>query len=94
MTPARANPCGGDGARVGDAIAKVGAMVDAGDDEIGGEAVDQPEPGQPHAVDGRAIGGITDGAVGEGAFGSQHRGRVGLVSEPLAIESGPDQLRR
>ena len=33
----------GDGARVGDVVAEVGAVVDAGDDQVGGEAVDQPE---------------------------------------------------
>ena len=34
---------GGDRARVGDVVAEVGAVVDAGDDQVGLEVVDQPE---------------------------------------------------
>ena len=56
---------GGDGARVGDVVAEVGAVVDAGDDQVGGEAVDQPQRGEAHAVDGRAVGRVADGAVAE-----------------------------
>ena len=34
---------GRDRARVGDVVAEVGAVVDAGDDQVGLEALDQPE---------------------------------------------------
>jgi hypothetical protein len=38
-------------------------VVDARDDEVGVEALDQAELAQPHAVDGGAVGGETAGAV-------------------------------
>ena len=56
---------GGDGARVGDVVAEVGAVVDAGDDHVGLEVLDQAERGEPHAVHRRAVAGVADGAVVE-----------------------------
>ena len=56
---------GGDRARVGDVVAQVGAVVDAGDDQVGLEALDQPERGEPHAVHRRAVAGVAHGAVVE-----------------------------
>ena len=40
-------------------------MVDPGDDQLGLEAVDQPEAREPHAVDRRAVGRVADGPVAE-----------------------------
>ena len=54
-----------DRARVGDVVAEVGAVVDAGDDQVGLEALDQPERGEAHAVDRRAVGRVADRAVAE-----------------------------
>ena len=51
----------GDRPRVGDVVAEVGAVVDARDDDVGLEALDQPELGQAHAVHRRAVGGVADG---------------------------------
>jgi len=62
-----------DGARVGDVIAEVGAVVDAGDDQVGGEALDQAEAGEAHAVHGRAVGRVADAAVGERRLGDPQR---------------------
>ena len=45
-----------DGAGVGDVVAEVEPVVDAGDDELRLEVLDQPELREPHAVDGRAVG--------------------------------------
>ena len=45
----------GDRAGVGDVVAQVGAVVDAGDDQVGLEALDQPQRGEAHAVDRRAV---------------------------------------
>ena len=53
------------GAGVGDVVAEVGAVVDAGDDQVGGEALDQAEARQAHAVHRRAVGGVAAAAVGE-----------------------------
>ena len=52
-------------ARVGDVVAEVRAVVDAGDDELGLEALDQPQPGQAHAVDRGSVGGEADSSVGK-----------------------------
>ena len=56
---------GGDRARVGDVVAEVGAVVDAGDDQVGLEAVDQPERREADAVDRRAVGRVADRPVAE-----------------------------
>ena len=56
---------GGHRARVGDVVAEVRAVVDAGDDQLGLE-LDQPERGEAHAVHRRAVGGVADGAVARG----------------------------
>ena len=73
---------GGDGARVGDVVAEVGAVVDAGDDQLGLEALDQPERREADAVDRRAVGRVADRAVAEvdlldpqRAAGRDRRGR-------------------
>jgi hypothetical protein len=52
-----------DRARVRDVVAEVRAVVDAGHDEVGLEALDQPERGEAHAVDRRAVGRVADRAV-------------------------------
>ena len=52
-------------AGVGDVVAEVRPVVDAGDDQVGREAVDQPERGEPDAVDRRAVGRVADRAVAE-----------------------------
>ena len=54
---------GRDGARVGDVVAEVRAVVDARDDQVGPEALDQAERREAHAVDGRAVGREADRAV-------------------------------
>ncbi len=56
----------GDGPRVGDVVAEVGAVVDAGHDDVGREALRNPEARQAHAVHGGAVGRVPHGAVGEG----------------------------
>ena len=48
-------------------------MVDPRDDEVGLEALDQPEVGEPHAVDRRAVGGVADAAVLERHLGDPQR---------------------
>ena len=53
----------GDGARVGDVVAEVRAVVDAGDDDVGLEALDEPELREPDAVDRRAVGRVARRAV-------------------------------
>jgi hypothetical protein len=40
-------------------------VVDAGDDQVGREAVDQAERGEADAVDGRAVGRVADRPVAE-----------------------------
>ena len=62
-----------DRARVGDVVAEIGAVVDPRDDYIGGEAVDQTEPRQAHAVDRRAVGRIAAGPVLERHLGHPQR---------------------
>ena len=52
-------------AGVGDVVAEVGPVVDAGDDQVGREAVDQPERGEADAVDRRAVGREADRPVAE-----------------------------
>ena len=54
----------GDGARVGDVVAEVGAVVDPGDDQVG-PAAEQPQLGEADAVDRRAVGGKAAVAVAE-----------------------------
>ena len=54
----------GDGARVGDVVAEVGAVVDPGDDQVGA-AADQAELGEADAVDRGAVGRVADVAVAE-----------------------------
>jgi hypothetical protein len=49
---------GRDRAAVRDVVAEVRAVVDAGDDEIGLEALDQAELGEADAVDGGAVGRV------------------------------------
>jgi hypothetical protein len=56
---------GGHRARIGDVVAEVGAVVDPGDDRLGGEALDEAELGQAHAVHRRAVGGVAVRAVVE-----------------------------
>ncbi len=58
---------------VGDVVAEVGAVVDAGDDQVGLEAVDQPERGEPDAVDRRAVAGVAARAVLEADLGDPQR---------------------
>jgi hypothetical protein len=55
---------GRDGAGVGDVVAQVRAVVDAGHDQLGLE-VDQAEGREAHAVDRRAVGGEAAGSVAE-----------------------------
>ena len=64
---------GRDGARVGDVVAQVGAVVDAGHDEVGLEVADQAEVGEPHAVDRGAVARVADGAVVERHLGHPQR---------------------
>src|SRR4051794_23283197 len=52
------------GARVGDVVAQVRAVVDAGDDQLGRPS-HEAERGQSHAVDRRAVGREADRAVVE-----------------------------
>ena len=54
----------GHGARVGDVVAEVGAVVDAGDDQLRLE-LQKAEPGEAHAVHRRAVGGETTPTVAE-----------------------------
>ena len=56
---------GGDRPGVRDVVAEVGAVVDPGHDDVGLEAVDEPELGEPDAVDGRAVGRVADRPVVE-----------------------------
>ena len=56
---------GGDGPGVRDVVAEVRAVVDAGHDDLGVEAVDEPELGEPDAVDRGAVGRIADRPVVE-----------------------------
>ena len=53
---------GGDGAGIGDVVAQVGAVVDPRHDQLRLEA-DQPEGGEPHAIDGGPVGRVTHAAV-------------------------------
>ena len=62
-----------DRAGVGDVVAQVRAVVDAGDDQVGLEAVDQPERRQPHAVDRRPVARVADRAVVERHLGHPQR---------------------
>ena len=52
-------------ARVSDVVAEVRAVVDPRHDQLGLEALDQPQVGQAHAVDRRAVGGVADRPVVE-----------------------------
>ena len=54
----------GDGPRVGDVVAEVGAVVDPGDDQVGAVA-DQAELGEADAVDRGAVGRVAAVAVVE-----------------------------
>src|SRR5207342_2434176 len=51
-------------ARVGDVVAEVGAVVDAGDDQVRA-AADQAQLGEADAVDRGAVGGVAAVAVAE-----------------------------
>ena len=78
----------GDGARVGDVVAEVGAVVDAGDDQLRLRP-DQAELGEADAVDRRAVGREADGAVVE-ATSSTHSGERVVIERAVALrlESG------
>ncbi len=54
----------GDGARIGDVVAEVGAVVDPRDDQVG-TAPDQPELGEADAVDRRPVRRVAAIAVAE-----------------------------
>jgi hypothetical protein len=56
--------CGRNRARVGDVVAEVRAVVDAGHDQLGLE-LDQAQGREANAVDGRAVRGVADAAVAE-----------------------------
>jgi len=64
---------GRDGAGVGDVIAEVRPVVDAGDDQVGRETLDQPQAGEANAVDGSAVRGVAHRAVGERHLGHPQR---------------------
>ena len=58
-------------------------MVDAGDDQLRLEALDQPERRKAHAVHRGAVGRETRGAVAE-FTSSTHSGRRVVMPRPLA----------
>ena len=64
---------GGHGPRVGDVVAEVRAVVDAGDHDLGPEAVHEAQVRQADAVDRRPVGGVADGAVAERDLGDEQR---------------------
>ena len=63
-------------------------MVDAGDDELGLEPLDQAEAGQPDAVDRRPVRGVSNGSVAKvdflhpqrppGRDRARHRGAIAV----------------
>ena len=71
-------------ARVGDVVAQVGAVVDAGDDQVGLEALDQPERGEPDAVHRRAVAGVAHRAVAEVDLGDPQRAAERDRPRPVA----------
>ena len=44
----------------GDVVPEIRAVIDAGHDQLSLESLDQPEVGQPDAVDRSAVGGVSD----------------------------------
>ena len=58
-------------------VAEVGAVVDAGDDDVGLEAVDQTQRGHAHAVHRRAVAGEAVRAVAERHLGDPQRAAEG-----------------
>jgi hypothetical protein len=54
----------GDGSRVGDVVAEIGAVVDARDDQLR-PAAEQAQVGEPHAVHRGALGRVSDRPVVE-----------------------------
>ena len=94
---------GGHGAGVGDVVAEVGAVVDARDDQLGLEALDEPERGEADAVHGRPVGRVADGAVAErdllhpqrppGGDPAADRGAVGVRRDDGELDPGHLQQR-
>ena len=80
---------GRDRTRVGDVVAEVGAVVDARDDQLGREALDQPERREAHAVDRRAVGRVAD-LPSPKSTSWTHSGRRVVMPRPIAerLESG------
>ena len=78
-------------------------MVDPGHDQLGLEALDQPEPRQPHAVDRRAVGGVADRPVAEidllhpqrppGRDRARHRRAVAVRRDHRQLDPGKRQQR-
>ena len=77
---------------VGDVVAEVGAVVDAGDDELGLEALDRPSVGEAHAVDRRAVGRVADGPVAEvDLLDPQRPARRDPAADRRAVAVGRDR---
>ena len=82
----------GDGARVGDVVAEVGAVVDPGDDQVGA-AADQAQLGEADAVDRGAVGGVADGAVAElDLLDAQRRAGGDAAGGGAAVGVGGDHV--
>ncbi len=87
-----------DGAGVGDVIADVGAVVDAGDDHLRPPVLHQTEVREPHAVDRGAVGRVADAAIAEvdlldperAARGDRagHRGAVAVWGDDAKVDPG------
>ena len=78
-------------------------MVDARDDQLGLEPLDQPERGEAHAVHRRSVGGVADGAVAEVDLlhpqrparrdPAADRGAVGVRRDDGQLEAGDAEQR-
>ena len=76
---------GGDGARVGDVVAEVGAVVDARRRRASGSKPSiSPSCGEAHAVDRRAVGRVADRPVVEVGTSWTHSGRRVVIMRAIA----------